>query len=117
MTSVKNEQDQQTTAQQNTQIINDPNIRIVELENPIMRGSESITSVTLRKPNVGMLRNLSLQDVLKWQVEATNTLLTRITSPSLSVADLNNMDISDYTALVVELTYFLASAKAKSQAV
>ncbi|WP_151717131.1 phage tail assembly protein [Acinetobacter sp. TUM15071] len=115
--SNKQDKDAATTTEQNIQTIADPNLRIVDLERPIIRGSESITQITLRKPNVGMLRNLSLQDVLKWQVEATNTLLTRITSPTLSLNDLNGMDIGDYTALAVELTNFLVSAKAKSLAV
>lgn len=115
--TTKQEQNAATTTEQNIQTIADPNLRVVDLERPIIRGSESITQITLRKPNVGMLRNLSLQDVLKWQVEATNTLLTRITSPTLNLNDLNAMDIADYTALAVELTNFLVSAKAKSQAV
>jgi len=76
MTSAKQEQ--------NAETIIDPNVRIVDLETPIIRGSESITQITLRKPNVGTLRNLSLQDVLKWQIEATNTLLTRITRQHLA---------------------------------
>ncbi|ENW82689.1 hypothetical protein F909_00960 [Acinetobacter sp. ANC 3929] len=109
MTSAKQEQ--------NAETIIDPNVRIVDLETPIIRGSESITQITLRKPNVGTLRNLSLQDVLKWQIEATNTLLTRITTPTLSLNDLNAMDVGDYTGLAVELTSFLVTAKAKSQAV
>ena len=113
--NTKQEQNATTTTEQNIQTIADPNLRVVDLERPIIRGSESITQITLRKPNVGMLRNLSLQDVLKWQVEATNTLLTRITTPTLSVNDLNGMDIADYTSLAVELTNFLVSAKAKSQ--
>lgn len=115
--TTKQEQNAATTTEQNIQTIADPNLRVVDLERPIIRGSESITQITLRKPNVGMLRNLSLQDVLKWQVEATNTLLTRITTPTLSLNDLNGMDIADYTSLAVELTNFLVSAKAKSQAV
>lgn len=115
--TTKQEQNAATTTEQNIQTIADPNMRVVDLERPIIRGSESITQITLRKPNVGMLRNLSLQDVLKWQVEATNTLLTRITSPTLNLNDLNAMDVGDYTALAVELTNFLVSAKAKSQAV
>ena len=109
------EQNQAEEQNKNAEAIADPNLRFVELERPILRGSESITQITLRKPNVGMLRNLSLQDVLKWQVEATNTLLTRITTPTLSLNDLNGMDIADYTSLAVELTNFLVSAKAKSQ--
>ncbi|WP_171532020.1 phage tail assembly protein [Acinetobacter defluvii] len=105
------------TAQvQNTQAIQDPNVRIVELENPIIRGDQRFTTIQLRKPNVGTLRNLSLQDVLKWDVNATNTLLTRVTLPTLNLNEINEMDVSDYTSLAVELTNFLVSAKAKSQA-
>ena len=101
---------------ENTQVLSDPNIRIVELESPIIRGEQRITSIQLRKPNVGTLRNLSLQDVLKWEINATNTVLTRITLPTLNLNELNEMDVSDYTSLAVELTNFLVSAKVKSQA-
>ncbi len=101
---------------ENTQVLSDPNIRIVELEKPFIRGEQRFTTIQLRKPNVGTLRNLSLQDVLKWEVNATNILLTRITLPTLSLNELNEMDVSDYTSLAVELTNFLVSAKVKSQA-
>lgn len=101
---------------QNTQAIQDPNVRLVELENPIIRGDQRFTTIQIRKPNVGTLRNLSLQDVLKWEVNATNVVLTRITFPTLNLNELNEMDVSDYTSLAVELTNFLVSAKAKSQA-
>lgn len=106
----------ETAQVQNTQAIQDPNLRIVELENPIIRGDQCFTTIQLRKPNVGTLRNLSLQDVLKWDVNATNTLLTRVTLPTLNLNEINEMDVSDYTSLAVELTNFLVSAKAKSQA-
>ena len=101
---------------QNLETITDPNLRVVILENPILRGDQSISRIEIRKPNVGTLRNLSLQDVLKWDINATNTVLSRVTSPTLNVTELNNMDVSDYTSLAVELTNFLVSAKAKSQA-
>ena len=94
----------------------DQNVRSVTLETPIQRGATSITEIQIRKPNVGTLRNLSLQDVLKWEVQATNVLLSRVTAPALSINDLNQMDVSDYTSLAVELTSFLVSAKQKSQA-
>ena len=100
----------------NLETITDPNLRVVILENPILRGDQSLRRIEIRKPNVGMLRNLSLQDVLKWDINATNTVLSRVTSPTLNPAELNNMDVSDYTSLAVELTNFLVSAKAKSQA-
>lgn len=110
MSKVTNEQSK------NLETITDPNLRVVILENPILRGDQSLRRIEIRKPNVGMLRNLSLQDVLKWDINATNTVLSRVTSPTLNLAELNNMDVSDYTSLAVELTNFLVSAKAKSQA-
>ena len=107
---------EQSTQELNTETIADPNVKTAILENPIKRGDIQITEIQIRKPNVGTLRNLSLQDVLKWEINAVNTVLTRVTQPTLNVAELNAMDVSDYTTLTVELTSFLVSAKAKSQA-
>lgn len=101
---------------ENTETIKSPNVKTVQLENPIIRTGQTITTIGLGKPNVGTLRNLSLQDVLKWDISATNVVFTRISQPSLTIDELNNMDIGDYTSLCVELTDFLVSAKAKSQA-
>ena len=107
---------EQSTQELNTETIADPNVKTAILENPIKRGDIQITEIQIRKPNVGTLRNLSLQDVLKWEINAVNTVLTRVTQPTLNVAELNAMDVADYTTLTVELTSFLVSAKAKSQA-
>lgn len=107
---------EQSSQDLNTETITDPNVKTAFLENPIIRGEMKITEIQIRKPNVGTLRNLSLQDVLKWEINAVNTVLTRVTQPTLNVAELNAMDVSDYTTLTVELTSFLVSAKAKSQA-
>lgn len=107
---------EQSSQDLNTETITDPNVKTAILENPIKRGDIQITEIQIRKPNVGTLRNLSLQDVLKWEINAVNTVLTRVTQPALNVAELNAMDVSDYTTLTVELTSFLVSAKAKSQA-
>ena len=107
---------EQSSQDLNTETITDPNVKTAILENPIKRGEMEIKEVQIRKPNVGTLRNLSLQDVLKWEINAVNTVLTRVTQPALNVAELNAMDVSDYTTLTVELTSFLVSAEAKSQA-
>ena len=40
------EQNAATTTEQNIQTIADPNLRVVDLERPIIRGSESITQIT-----------------------------------------------------------------------
>ena len=115
-TGSTSQETEQSSQELNTETITDPNVKTAILENPIKRGDIQITEIQIRKPNVGTLRNLSLQDVLKWEINAVNTVLTRVTQPTLNVAELNAMDVSDYTTLTVELTSFLVSAKAKSQA-
>ena len=47
----------------------DPNT--VQLDTPIKRGDGHITSVTLRKPNSGELRGVSLAELLQMKVNLT----------------------------------------------
>lgn len=100
----------------NTEAAANSNVKVVELETPLVRGETSIKTVEIRKPNVGTLRGLSLQSVLQWDVTTMTKLLPRITSPALSEAEINSMDIPDFTELNLAVTGFLASASAKSQA-
>ena len=58
---------------------NDPNT--VQLDTPIKRGDGQITSVTLRKPNAGELRGVSLAELLQMKVDALQAVLPRITNP------------------------------------
>lgn len=100
----------------NTEATANPNVKTVELETPLVRGEVTINTIEIRKPNVGTLRGLSLQSVLQWDVTTMTKLLPRITSPALSEAEINTMDIPDFTELNLAVTGFLASASAKSQA-
>lgn len=107
----------QTTVQaENTAAISNPNEKNVTLETGIKRGESLIKTVVLRKPLVGSLRGLSLQDILKWEVNSMSKLLTRISEPTLTESEINSMDIPDFTELNVAVTDFLAPAAAKSQA-
>lgn len=107
----------QTTVQaENTAAISNPNEKTVTLETGIKRGEFLIKTVVLRKPLVGSLRGLSLQDILKWEVNSMSKLLTRISEPTLTESEINSMDIPDFTELNVAVTDFLAPAAAKSQA-
>ncbi|MEG2266475.1 MAG: phage tail assembly protein [Acinetobacter sp.] len=100
---------------QNQQVIENTNQRTVELETPIQRGDQAIITLVLNKPTVGTLRGLSLQSIAEFDVESITTLLTRITSPSINKAEIEKMEISDFSTLSNEVAYFLVSAKAKSQ--
>ncbi|AKO12775.1 phage tail assembly protein [Xanthomonas oryzae pv. oryzicola] len=78
----------------------------VSLDQPIVRGEQTITQVNVRKPGAGELRGLKLVDVLQLDVTAMATLLPRITSPTLTTADVNAMDPADLLALGQEVQLF-----------
>jgi hypothetical protein len=79
----------------------------VPLDNPIQRGDQTITDVTVRKPAAGELRGLTLQDIGSIKVDTMIKLLPRITSPNLTEAECAAMDPADFTALSVEVAGFL----------
>ncbi|AAW74947.1 MULTISPECIES: phage tail assembly protein [Xanthomonas] len=84
----------------------------VSLDQPIVRGEQTITQVNVRKPGAGELRGLKLVDVLQLDVTAMATLLPRITSPTLTTADVNAMDPADLLALGQEVQlFFLTKAQ------
>lgn len=100
---------------ENTQAIENPNQTVVELDTPLKRGEISISQITVVKPLTGTLRGLSLQDVLKWEVDAITELLPRITQPAINKQEIANLEVADTVALTVAVTNFLLSAKQKSQ--
>lgn len=81
---------------------------IVTLEKPIPRGDKLISSLTVRRPNAGALRGLSLMDVATMNVTTLQKLLPRITSPTLTETDIAlHLDVVDLTALGMEVASFL----------
>ena len=75
----------------------DPNTH--ELDTPLARGKQSITHVTLRKPTSGELRGTSLSDLVNLDVAALQKVLPRISSPTLTDADVARMDPADLVQL------------------
>lgn len=82
----------------------------VTLETPITRGEQTIEQITLRKPKTGELRGIALADLLRLDVTALQTLLPRISVPTLTTADIANLDPADCLALGAEVVGFFASA-------
>lgn len=88
----------------------------VPLETAIIRGGQRIDRLDLRKPGAGELRGLKLVDVINMDVTALITLLPRITSPTLTTADVSAMDLPDLTACAVEVaSFFLTRAQRATQ--
>lgn len=80
---------------------------IVTLENPIVRGAQSIDKIELRRPNAGTFKGVALTDVLSMDVNALIVVLPRISAPTLTQRDVQDMDPADLLALGQEVAAFL----------
>lgn len=85
----------------------------VALDTPIVRGEQTITSLTLRKPNAGELRGCSLLDLMQMDVQALHKVLPRISSPSLTEPEIQRMDPADLVQCGVTVSGFLLQRSAK----
>jgi|TARA_Y100001949_G_scaffold174812_1_gene183099 hypothetical protein len=90
-----------------------PNEKIVELDGPIVRGSQTITSITLRKPMAGELRGVSLVDLMQMEVLALRKVLPRITTPTLADVEIGRMDPADLLQCGVAVAGFLLQKSAR----
>ncbi|MFC0669474.1 phage tail assembly protein [Azotobacter chroococcum] len=87
--------------------------KTVTLDNPIVRGEQTITTIELRKPDSGSLRGVTLTDVLQMDVNALFVVLPRISTPALTKPELLQMDPADLLQLGSEVTVFLLPKSAK----
>lgn len=87
---------------------------VITLDVPIVRGSTTITEVTINKPNAGALRGAKLQALLDTDVDALIRVLPRITTPSLTVPEISNLDPADIYALSQALAIFFLPNSVKS---
>jgi len=84
------------------------------LSNPIINGKTEITKITIRKPLAGDLRGVKLLNFVDADIDSLAKVLPRISTPTLSEQDVYNMDLTDLTGVVVEMSSFL---KPKSSSV
>lgn len=81
--------------------------KAITLDEPIKRGETLISEVTIRRPKAGELRGVSLMELGNLSVAALQTILPRITQPTLTVQEVANMDPADLTELGSEVVLFL----------
>lgn len=79
----------------------------VTLEEPIVRGEQTIASVQIRKPVAGELRGTKMTDLLQMDVNAMQAVLPRVTNPTLHAAELQQLEPADLLALAGEVVNFL----------
>jgi hypothetical protein len=93
--------------------IDDPNTHT--LDTPLVRGAQTITTITLRKPKSGELRGASLSDLVSLDVGALSKVLPRISSPTLTEHDVANIDPADLVMLGGIFVGFLTPKAVKSK--
>ncbi|AVS66634.1 phage tail assembly protein [Paracidovorax avenae] len=87
----------------------------VTLETPIVRGTQKITTLTLRKPSAGELRGISLAGLLNVQAEAVLALLPRITSPTIHAQEAAKLDPADLVEMGGVIVDFLLKKERKAE--
>lgn len=95
---------------------NPPVTESVTLDAPIVRGEQTITEVTLRKPMAGELRGVSLIDLMNMDVLALRKVLPRITYPVIAEVEVSRMDPADLVQCGVAVSSFLLSKSARAKA-
>lgn len=93
----------------------DNQFKTIELEQPIQRGDNQITEITLRRPLGGDLRGLTLIDVSMAKVDALTTLLPRISQPVIHANDIKTMDAADLMDIGLSVAGFFTKAKFAAQ--
>ncbi len=81
--------------------------KIIVLDEPIRRGEQVITQITIRKPKAGELRGVSLVDLGNINVVALQQVLPPISSPILTSQDVANLDPADLLEIGAEVASFL----------
>jgi hypothetical protein len=79
----------------------------IPLDEPVKRGDTVISEVVIRRPKSGELRGVSLMDLGNLNVAALQTILPRITQPTLTAQEVAGMDPADLTELGSEVAIFL----------
>lgn len=83
------------------------NEETIALDTPIIRGETEISTLTLRKPASGELRGVSLVDLANMDVLSLRKVLPRITTPTLTDAEIGRMDPADLLQCGVAVGSFL----------
>lgn len=85
---------------------------VITLAKPITRDGDHISQVMITDEikQAGSLRGLKLVNVMNMDVDSVAVLLTRVTSPRLKLAEINEMDTLDFISLSEALVPFLTPA-------
>lgn len=85
----------------------------ITLDTPIVRGAQTISRISLRKPVAGELRGTSLSALASLDIDALVKVLPRIATPQLTEFDVRELDPADLVQLGVAFADFLLPNRAR----
>lgn len=95
--------------------VKDIDAAVVILDYPIERSGGVIEKVTVRRPRAGALRDVKLMDLAQMDTQSLITVLPRITSPTLTKAEIKNLSPADLMALGVEVAGFFVPKSVREE--
>ena len=90
---------------ENQKAIN-PDVEVIYLDKPLKMGSMEITQLDIRKPNVMALQGVKITDLIQGDVTAICTVIPRVSSPTLTKAQINQLEPSDLAQIGAALMLF-----------
>ncbi|WBX38984.1 phage tail assembly protein [Acinetobacter schindleri] len=94
-----------------------PDIQIVDLDEPIKIGDTEFTQIEVRKPSVPALRKIRISEILNGDVNSICTILPLCTTPTLSQGLLNSgaVEPADIVQLGAAVIYFLQPKSVRAE--
>jgi len=98
-------------------ITQNPDIQIVDLDEPIKIGNTEFTQIEVRKPSVPALRKIRISEILNGDVNSICTILPLCTTPTLSQNLLNSgaVEPADIVQLGAAVIYFLQPKSVRAE--
>ncbi|ELY3435454.1 phage tail assembly protein [Cronobacter sakazakii] len=84
------------------------NENTLTLVNPVKRGEQEISTITVIKPNAGTLRGVGLAALANCEVDALIKVLPRMTYPNLTEQEVIALELPDLLALAGKVVGFLS---------
>lgn len=79
----------------------------IELDAPLMMGDTTITHLEIRKPNVQALQGVKIADLLQGDVTAICHILPKISNPTITKAQVQQLDPADIAQIGGAVMVFL----------
>lgn len=87
----------------------------IELDAPLMMGDTTITHLEIRKPNVQALQGVKIADLLQGDVTAICHILPKISNPTITKAQVQQLDPANIAQIGGAVMVFLQPKSVRAE--